>query len=257
MLAVPLVLFVLLAELYFNYVKNIISDLPQILITIATVIVFVSGFMASWFYITKKALALSGKIFVFEKDRWEAKKELLLAILNGIGKLFLPFLGYTCIMIGLFYVLHITVSFIIINHMGEIHYEWLNFNLLLNPIELHNQIIYLSKGQELPLSLWMCMMGIGTTLVSFVTMLWIPEIVYSKKNVLVSLFNSIAKLVITLPKSIILFIFIQIILLLCAALSIICMINIYLYFLAILTYYYLFIYIIVLIYTYYEQTFLG
>ena len=256
MLAVPLVLFVLLAEIYFRFAKNVISDIPQLLITIMTVIVFVSGFMASWFYITKKALALSGKIFVFEKDRWEAKKELLLSLLNGIGKLFLPFLGYTCIMIGIYYILHLIVSFIIINHLGTIHYEWLSLNLLLNPLELHNQIINLSKGQELPLSLWMCMMGIGTFIVSFITMLWIPEIVYSKKNVLFSLFNSIVKLIITLPRSIILFILIQIILLLCAGLSVVCMDNIYLYFLAILTYYYLFIYIIILLYTYYEQTFL-
>ena len=255
-LAVPLVIFVLLAELYFSYAKNVISDIAQMLIAIATVIVFISGFMASWFYITKKTLALTDRIFVFENDRGKANTELLLSLLNGIGKLFLPFLGYTCIMVGIYYIMHIAVSVIIIKHLGSINYEWLSFGILLNPLELHDEIINLSKGQELPLSYWMVLMGIGSTIISFVTMLWIPEIVYSKKNVLLCLFNCISKLIITLPKSLLLFIFIEVLLFICALISVICMDNIYLYFLAILLFYYLFIYIVVLLYTYYEWSFL-
>ena len=255
-LAIPLVIFILLAEIYYSSIKDLISDIPQMLLAIATIIFVLSAFMSSWFYMAKKTLKYSNKIFVFETDRGNAFKEILSSFHKGFGKLFLTFMGFILINIGIYYILHMLISFTIIKNVGIISFEGFNLQLLLNPLELHDKIINLSSGGELALSYWLCCMGICSSIISFITMLWIPEIVYSKNNVIASLFNSIKKIIISFPKSIMLYLYIQLLLLICAIISVICMNNIYLYFLAILFYYYLFIYIVVLLYTYYEQTFL-
>ena len=255
-LTIPLIAFILIAEIYYSGTKSLELNLGQTLLSIATIIIVLSAFMACWFYMAKKVLKYSDKIFVFEEDRGSAFREVLLSFPKGFGKFFLPFLGFILIYILFFYLLHISANFFISRNVGGINFGLFNIGLLLNPLELHSKLLNLSSGGDIAFSYWICSMGIGISIASFLTILWIPEIIYTKKDILTSLFNSIKKIIITLPKTFILYFSIQLIIIFSSILTVICMDNIYLYFLAILFYYYLFIYIIVLLYTYYEETFL-
>lgn len=87
-------------------------------------------------------------------------------------------------------------------------------------------------------------------------MLWIPEVVYCEKNPFKALYYAIKKIFISFPKSILLFIYINILTFGISVLNTFLMFNPIAYFVVLLLYYYLIVYIVVLVFSYYEQTFL-
>ena len=106
-----------------------------------------------------------------------------------------------------------------------------------------------------PFVYWYAITIIGSFILNFITMLWIPEIVYNEKNAFKALFNSIKKNFQNLPNTLILYLYIAFLITFITLLSAVLMFNPFLYFIVLILYYYFLVYIVVLLFTYYEQTF--
>lgn len=257
-LATPLIIFLSILGWYFNYALETADNIPKLILAGITLLVMGCGFLSAWMYMTKKTLRLANQVFIFDKDRAKALGELIMSLPRGIGKLFLPFVGVTIILI-LLYTLTITgATFIISKFIGTIDVANLfaSKNLLVSSQELFNEILELPQNEIIVINCWYLLVSSIIALISFFTMFLIPEIVYSEKNPLKAILQSLKKIVVTFPKSLLLFLYIYFLLITSAILNTILMFNPILYFFVLVIHYYLIIYIVVLLFTYYEQTFL-
>lgn len=257
-LATPLILFLSAISWYFNYAADSVNSIPKLILAIVTILIMASAFSAAWFYLTKKTLKLSRKVFVLEKDRAKEFKELLLSIPRGIGQLFLPFMGLIFLTSLIYCGLLWGITTFVVNHIGTINIELLDSNnLLLSSNELIEEITGLAKNEIIVIYSWYILVLSGSSILSFLGMLWIPEIIYGEKNPFKALFFGVKKLFLTFPKSLLLFIYINFLLIISSILNTVLMFNPIAYFVVLLLYYYLIVYIVVLLFSYYEQSFIN
>ena len=90
-LAAPLIIFISLLRLYLVYAVDSVDSTTKLIWGIVTAIIMLSGFLSAWLYLTKKVIALSKKIFIFDKDRVKALGYLTMTLSKGVGRLILPF----------------------------------------------------------------------------------------------------------------------------------------------------------------------
>lgn len=121
--------------------------------------------------------------------------------------------------------------------------------------ELIDEVSQLSKNELIVINCWYLLVLICSTITSFITMLWIQKLFIVKK-IIQSLILCDKKIFISFPKSILLFIYINILTFGISVLNTFLMFNPIAYFVVLLLYYYLIVYIVVLVFSYYEQTFL-
>ena len=224
-LATPLILFLTLLGLYTAYAGYAADDPIKLFLSLVTLLIMFCGFLSAWLYMAKKTLAMHKRIFLFDKDRLKALLSLIASLPKGVGRLLLPITGVIGLYIILFLILFSAIAF------------WVTTSTQLADYSQEMWIISLS-------------------VIMFVTILWIPEIVYNEKNVLKALFYSIIKVFFNFKNCLILYCYIAV--LLCA--------NAYLYiklsmhpiltFFILILFYYILVYIIVLLFTYYERTFI-
>lgn len=232
-LATPMVLFMFITVLYSGFIVTHAKTVNLALFSFVTLLIMVCSFLAGWLYMVKKTLQLNGRVFVYEQDRTNALKNLMMTLPNGVGRLFLPFLGYVTIsMFITVFIYYVTIDIIPPSQLQKLA------DLLLFPN-------YISA-----------LIFIITSILSFFGMLWVPEIVYNEKNPIKALGNSILKTYKTFPKTLFLYIYIYLIyfgtnfsLQLVAP-------NPLILFALLVVYYYFILYIVILVFTYYEQTFL-
>jgi len=225
--ALPMILFLLCIQLYFGIARLKFYDISKHIITIITLWILLSGFFAGWFYMVKRAIAFSDKIFVYDKDRNQALKQVFAGFFKGFGQLFLPFLVVT----GAGFL----IRFI----------EYSITSRVLPPIEA--KITY---------TVFMLAIFVVISCFSYWMLLWIPEIVYGQKNPFRALINSTKKAFITFPDTIKLFLAMWFLFVGINILFQLLMLNPFLYFLAMLLNYYLILFTVILIFIYYEQNFL-
>lgn len=257
-LATPLIIFLSILGWYFNYALETADNIPKLILAGITLLVMGCGFLSAWMYMTKKTLQLANQVFIFDKDRAKALGELIMSLPRGIGKLFLPFVGVTIILILLYTLTILGATFIISKLIGTIDITnlFLTKDLLVSSQELFNELLELPQNEIIVINCWYLLVSSITALISFFTMFLIPEIVYSEKNPIKAFIQAFKKIVITFPKSLLLFLYIYFLLITSAILNTILMFNPILYFFVLVIHYYLIIYIVVLLFTYYEQTFL-
>ena len=256
-LATPLIIFLSVLGWYYNYAADSIDNVPKFILAGVTMLVMSSGFLAAWLYMAKKTIALSKKIFVFDKDRVKALATLALSLPNGIGRLFLPIIGVVSIYILIYLLLFAGINYLISHFIGVIDFDAADWQtLMLLSENLSEEISKLSEHGLLALGCWRLSSFLGILFVSFITMLWIPEIVYNEKNSFKALYNSVVKLFINFKKSIILFTYIAFLVIFITILNTLLMFKPFLYFFVLMFYYYLLVYIVVLLFTYYEETFI-
>lgn len=257
-LATPLIIFLSILGWYFNYALETADNIPKLILAGITLLVMGCGFLSAWMYMTKKTLQLANQVFIFDKDRAKALGELIMSLPRGIGKLFLPFVGVTIILILLYTLTIMGATFIISKLIGTIDITnlFLTKDLLVSSQELFNELLELPQNEIIVINCWYLLVSSITALISFFTMFLIPEIVYSEKNPIKAFIQAFKKIVITFPKSLLLFLYIYFLLITSAILNTILMFNPILYFFVLVIHYYLIIYIVVLLFTYYEQTFL-
>ncbi len=256
-LATPLILFLSALSWYYSYAKDAIDNIPKLILAIATMLIMISGCLSAWVYMAKKTIRMSDKIFVFEKDRAKAFGDLIMSLPRGIGRLFLPMLGVIFISVIIYSIFIYGITFLVSKYIGTIDLSLLSTDkLALSSQELLNEINALPRSQIIAINCWYLIFALGTMLFSFLGILWIPEIVYAEKNPFKALYNSIKKIIITFPKTLFLFMYINILSLVISILNTLLMINPIAYFLVLIIYYYFIVYIVVLLFRYYEQTFI-
>ncbi len=257
-LATPLIVFLSILGWYFSYAIHAIDTIPKLILGIITSLVMISGFVSAWLYMAKKTLAISKRVILFDKDRIKALYELVLSLPKGIGKLFLPILGAVIIYLSLYAAGATLITFIVDNYIGSS--SLINLfdidALFISSKELIEEINMLADNEQLAIVCWYASMLIFSTLISFFTVLWIPELVYTEKNPIKALYNSIIKLFTTLPKTLLLFLYIALLTVTISILNTLLMFNPFAFFLVLILYYYFLVYIIVLLFSYYEQNFI-
>lgn len=232
-LAIPMVLFMFIIVLYSGFIVTHAKTVNLALFSFLTLLIMVCSLMAGWFYMVKKTLELNGRVFVYEQDRTNALKDLMMTLPNGIGRLFVPFLGLlTIFMFITVFVYYVSVDLIPPSQLQKLA------DLLFFP----NYIAAL--------------LFIITSVLSFFLMLWVPEIVYCEKNPIKALGNSILKMVKTFPKTLFLYIFVYLVYFITNFSIQIVPTNPFIIFGLLILYYYSLLYIVILVFTYYEQTFL-
>ena len=256
-LAVPLIVFLSILGWYWNYSVDAINTIPKFILACITMLVMSSGFVAAWLYMTKKTIELSKKVFVFDKDRAKALAKLVTALPKGLGKLFLPIIGVISTYILIALILFSIINFILANTIGSFDFSNIDFTtLFLSTESIYEEIKLLSDNEILNLNLFYLLTIVGLTIISFLTMLWIPEIIYNEKNSYKALYFSIKKIFSTFKSSLLLFVYIYTLIILITILNTLLMFNPFLYFFVLLLYYYFLVYIVVLLFSYYEQKFL-
>lgn len=218
----PLIVFLSLIGIYVNYALSIVDNTSEIIFAAVTIFVVTSGFMSSWLYMVKKALQLTKQVFVFDNERLRAVLGLFKCLLTGIGKLLIPVIWILSFYIVLYLLIMSLLSFLITKFL-------------------------------IPYPLWNALWIFLIVAVTFLTLLWLPEVLYNKVNAYLALFNSIKKLFKNFKSSVILYIWIALIL------SAIFVINTklgqhpILAFATLMIFYYLLAYVVVLLFTCYEQ----
>lgn len=256
-LATPLIIFLSILSWYYKYAVVAIDTTPKLILAIITIFVMLSGFMAAWLYMAKKTISLSRKIFVFDKDRAKALWALVLSLPKGIGRLFLPSIGVISIYILIYTLIFSGIGYIVGKFIGTIDFSELDYqSIFLFGQEFANKISELSQNELLVLQCWYILALVSIAVVSFITMLWIPEIVYTEKVSFEALYYSIIKIFTHLKNSIILYLYIAFLVVLISILNTFLMFNPILYFIVLLLFYYFLVYIVVLLFSYYEQTFI-
>ncbi len=215
----PLIVFLSLLWLYYEYALNSIDSTPKLIIAPVTMIILFSGLLSAWLYMVKKSIALTKRIFVFDSDRAKAVWELMLTLPKGIGRLFLPILGVVLIFIGIYALLLYALGTILVDKAFDIT-------------------------------------AIGMAIViSFLTLFWIPEVVYAQKNPFKALVISIKNVCKNFKRILPLYLYIVVLAGLIIGLNMLLKFNPFLYFLVLIFDYYFLLYIVVLLFTYYEQEF--
>lgn len=257
-LATPLIIFLSILGWYFEYAVSSADTIPKGVLALITLFIMGGGFLAAWLYMVKKTITLSKKVFVFDKDRAKALLSLILALPKGIGRLFLPILGVIFIYSCVYGIAIVLVTLVITKTLGTISIDIFDLKMMLiSSKELIEEITNLSQQDLIIINIWYSLLSIISVFITFLTMLWIPEIVFTQKNPFSSLKNAIFKLFKKFKHSIILYIYISLIIILLSILNTLLMFNPFLYFLVLIFYYYFLIYIIVLLFSYYEQNFID
>ncbi len=256
-LATPLIIFLSILSWYYKYAVAAIDTTPKLILAIITIFVMLSGFMAAWLYMAKKTISLSRKIFVFDKDRAKALWALVLSLPKGIGRLFLPSIGVISIYIIIYTLIFSGIGYLVGKFVGTIDFSELDFQSIFSfGQEFANKISELSPNELLVLKCWYILGLISLAIVSFITMLWIPEVVYTEKVSFKALYYSIIKIFTHLSNSIILYLYIAFLVVTISILNTFLMSNPILYFIVLMLFYYFLVYIVVLLFSYYEQTFI-
>lgn len=225
-LVTPLIVFCTVFGVYYNYLIEATDTIPKHIFAIVAIFVVISGLMGSWLYSVKKGLVLAKQVYIFDHERNKALLSIFPNLLKGFGRLFLPLSGYLALNILIFTTIFSAVAFLTTTYPD---------------LRTHTSLIWL----------------IFLYIITFFTILWIPEIVYNEKNALYALCNSIIKLFTHFKESFILYIFI-----LAALSTIIALLLKYTFvhpiisFFLMLVAYYVILYIVVLLFTYYEKQFL-
>lgn len=226
-LVTPLIVFCTLFVLYYSYLISETDSVPKHIFSIVTIFIVVSGFMGSWLYSVKKGLVLSKQVYIFDSERNKALLSIFKHLLNGFGRLLLPCSGFIALNIILYIVIFSGIACLIVN--------------------------FPALKSQTPL-IWLFVFYIYT----FLTILWLPEIVYNEKNALYALVNSIIKVFTQFRETLTLYIFIfAIFTAILALLFKYIAIHPIVSFLLIMVLYYVIMYIVVLLFTYYEQRFIN
>lgn len=198
-LAVPLIVGIKMLDLYTFFSRAHMDSSGKVILASITVL-FMSGVLcALWFYMVKGAVELSKKVFVLDADRANASLELFKTIPEGIGKFFLSFVGVYLILFFIQLIATPVVYLLGINIIGTLDEASAQQLLQIASDPASNTAMasfveQLTPAQIVFFGKWSLLFMIATSVIMYLLMLWVPEILYRTENPLVSLFTSIAKL---------------------------------------------------------------
>lgn len=251
-LATPLILFMWILSFYIGYSKMSVNSLPLAVLSFVTILFMTAAFFAGWFYMVKKAVLLSKQVFVLDSDKAKAVFNLFKVLPSGVGKYFLSFFGMIIFSIFLIAIVG-TIAFKLgMFLIGDLN---LTSEQLKNIVDMKTFLDSLSFDQLIKLNNWNILFLTVSSLVSFMFMLWIPEIVFKTPNPFKALFLSIRKIFTKFLKTFKLFIFMTGMNFVLSFISTFSIVNPILYFVMTVVYFYFLVYMVVLLFTYYDREF--
>ncbi len=254
-LAIPLVLFMWILSFYFAFSNAVVDTPAEIGLAFLTVLFMTGAFLSGWFYMVKNAIQISKVVYVMDEDRAKATMNLFKDIPYGIGKYFISF-----ILMSLAFILIVSITAYLVfaigrEFIGNVFTPEQLSTALSSTQDMKLFISSLDLEQLQKLCMWNLLIMGTTTVMSYLFMLWIPEIIYKTMNPLIALFKSIGKLFIKFSKTILLFIYISILNIIMSFLSTFTLVHPLLYILIMVIYFYFIVYIVVLIFSFYEKEF--
>ena len=264
-LTIPLTLFWLVLTLYIDYSKSVVDTLPEIILSAITMLFMTSAFCAGWFYMVKRCIKFSRNTYIIDAERNKESLKLLKSMSHGIGKFFMHYVTASI----LFVTIAVAMAFIIkvlsytpvktisdtlalynipIGSLDEVQMglDKLQYDIILN---LFKEIF--KSGLTLILIVFLI-----PAIVSFLLMLWMPEIIYTYKNPFIAIITSVKKLFTNFGKSIKLYIYISLLQMFISILGTLSLGNMFIYMIAMLVYFYFITYVVVLIFMFYEENFI-
>ena len=200
-LTIPLIVFVKVLDLYSLYSKYTVDTTPKFILASITILFMFGVFCSGWFYMVEEAIKLSKKVFVLDEDRARATLNLFKSIPEGIGKFFLSFVGVYLI----FLIIQIIATPIvylmgvkIIGGLDSVSMQHLQ-EMTIDPSIATNQgmsafIDSLTPEQIVFFGKWSLLFMSVTSVIMYLLMLWIPEIIYMSTNPFTALWCSLVKL---------------------------------------------------------------
>lgn len=255
-LAFPLILFMWVLSLYVSFSRQTVNSLPLLILSSITVLVMTGAFFAGWFYMVKKAVKLSKQVFVLDTDRAKATFNLLKTIPAGIGKYFLSYSGMIILFVIIICIVGAGVFQLGVNLIGklDLNPEQLK-SVLSSAADMKAFLDSLSFEQLIRLNNWNLLFLATTTVMSFLFMLWAPEIAFNTKNPFTALINSVKKIFHRFGRCLKLFVFLTVLNFVLSFINTFSLFNPILYFIMTVVYFYFLVYLVMLIFLYYEREF--
>lgn len=254
--AIPLLIFYIIINLYLVFAKSMADTPLEALIALFTITFMVAVFLAGWFYMIKKAVDLSKKIFVLDNEAAKAHLGLIKEFPAGVGKYFLPFIGFFIIFIILVILLSVFIFTLGINVIGKIDFSPEQIYMLTSSTKgLLNFVETMPTEQYILLAKWNFLLMGASFVFSYLLMFWIPEIIYTGRNPLVALFTGIGKLFKKPLKSLYLFVILTVINFVLSFVMTFTLMFPVLYFIMATVYLYYIVYVLMLIFSYYDGEF--
>ena len=200
-LTIPLILFVKIVDLYSLYSRYHIDSTPKFLLASLTILFMFGIFCSGWFYMIKGAISLSKKIFVLDEDRAKAALNLFKIFPEGVGKFFLSFVGVYIIFFIIQLIATPLVYLLGVKIIGGLdsasmqHLQELTINTSMNSSDgMASFIDSLTTDQIVFFGKWSLLFMFITSVIMYLLMLWIPEIIYMSPNPFTALWRSLVKL---------------------------------------------------------------
>ena len=200
-LAIPLIIFIKILDLYSLYSKYNVDSALKFLVASITVLFMFGIFCSGWFNMIKGAIKLSKKVFVLDEDRAKATMNLFKNFSEGVGKFFLSFVGAYIIFLFIQAIATPLVYILGVNIIGGLDTNSMQNlqSLAINSEMSANQgmpafIDKLSIEQIIFFGKWSLLFMSITSIIMYLLMLWVPEIICCTPNPLVALFRSVKKL---------------------------------------------------------------
>lgn len=256
-LAIPLVLFMWILSFYFGFSNTVVNSPAEFILAFITVLFMTGAFLSGWFYMVKNAIGISHKVFVMDADRAKATMNLFKDIPYGIGQYFLSF-----VLMSLTFLLIVAITAMLVYLIGDMYIgnvftpEQLSVALS-STQDMKIFLDSLDNDQLIKLNLWNLLIMGTTTILSFIFMLWIPEIIYKTVNPLLALFKAIKKVFVRFKTSLVVFIYISVLNLIMSFIGTFTLVHPLLYILIMVLYFYFIIYVVILLFLYYESEFCG
>lgn len=200
-LTIPLIIFIKVLDLYSLYSKYTVDSIPKFILASITILFMFGVFCSAWFYMVERAINLSKKVFVLDEDRAKATLNLFKTLPDGVGKFFLSFVGVYVIF---FFIQMIATPLVYIlgaNIIGSLDDASMMSlqKTVMDPAVSANQgmasfIDKLTPEQIIFFGKWSLLFMVVTSIIMYLLMLWIPEIIYKTQNPLVALWRSLIKL---------------------------------------------------------------
>lgn len=263
-LAVPLIIFIKILDLYSLFSRANIDSAPKFLIASITVLFMFGVFCAGWFYMVEGAVKLSKKVFVLDTDRAKATMNLFKTFPEGVGKFFLSFVGVYIIFLFVQAIATPLVYILGVNMIGGLDPESMQYlqELTINTELAGSQgmpafIDNLSIEQIIFFGKWSLLFMSVTSIVMYLLMLWIPEIICCTPNPLIALWRSLVKLFKDFFTTVRMFLALWITGFIFLFISTFAVINPIAYILMSIVGYYFFVYLAILIFLYFDRKYVG
>ncbi len=255
-LGVPLVFFMCVISLYINYSKEVVDTFPEVILSAVTMLFMSSAFFSGWFYMVKKCVEFSKKDFILDKDKSQESMKLIQCLPIGVGKYFLTYVGVSLMFVGIALLMAFILYKASVPFINSMHFTLSQMSMVINsPQDTQNFLNSLPPEQVIILfKLNLLLMGI-TSLFSFLMMLWMPEVIYTKRNPLIAFLTSIKKVFVKFGKSVNLFLYITILNFIISFLSTFAFVNPVTYMIMLIIYFYFIVYVVVLLFSYYDKEF--